>query len=341
MPARPRPGRSPRGGSAAAPSRSRRASPRARSSTAKSSTIWPVAGCQAAPPSRTATSRPSAKMRSPESGRPSGSSARQRGERAPDPRGRHVALDQLLGRAQHHEVLERERVAAAAPRRAAEPGAHEVAHARLAQAEQPRDLGAREHPRHGRRSLLAAGARRPPAARGGLAALRARGLALARARRGSAGLARRLEASLQRGHEVDDLLALLGRRAEPRSPRRPPSARSPGAPSRGTRPRTCSGSKRSFASWSMSCSASSSSPFLQLDGVAELDLVEAAHLVGVVEAVEHEPVLDRPDQDELLAAARREAADRHPAGREHGARSAAGTPSARPCPGRAGCDFSK
>jgi len=93
---RGRVGSEPGGGSAAA-LRARGGRAARESSTAKSITICPVAGCQAAPPSRTADLASVREDAEPRERPALGQLGGQGGERAPDPGGRHVALDQLLG----------------------------------------------------------------------------------------------------------------------------------------------------------------------------------------------------------------------------------------------------
>src|SRR5262245_62030828 len=236
--------------------------------------------------------------------------ARERRERAADARDRHARLEQAARRAEHDEVLEREGVAAPAARGAEDARAHDLAQRRLLHSEDSRHLGNGEVARH-RASLACRGA----APRGRLLALGARRLAL-----GSAGGGLRRvalgEAPLERLDEVDDLLARLGARrrhdllagdlAVDRLDERAPVLVLVAGRVEGVarellhellRKRHLTGLERHV--------------------LAELDLVEAAHLVGVVEAVEGHPALHRPHEHELEAPPRRVATDRDAAGLRH------------------------
>ena len=150
------------------------------------------------------------------------------------------------------------------------------------------------------------------------AGFRARGFARARARarrRRTRALAR-LDAALQRGHQVDDRLGLLRplRRHDLVPCDLLVDRRQHGLPVAILVALGAEALARELLDQLLGeCELAGA----ELHLVAELDVLEARHLVGVVHAVQHEAASERSDQNELLAAARPMAAHRHAPHREH------------------------
>ena len=191
--------------------------------TSKSNSSWPESTCHCVSPSCTATSLPTAVMRSPVSGTRSGSVGLQPPQRAQDLARRDLGRLQAVGGAQQHHVLEGEAVfVARAAARRDEAGRDQAGDDRPREAQHLLDAAQRVGLHRGRGHFLA----RARAGGGGRRGLRPRGAARfapLRSLASAAGAGCRLgcrargggrllgaEAGAQRLHQVDDLAAGAG-----------------------------------------------------------------------------------------------------------------------------------